>query len=173
MEKNIEGHLIKHSRSLGCLLVAFFFLVIFLLNLFRLIEPAYRFNSFTEGVVVRKDLGTVYQSSGSDDGGMDWAWVPHIEYSYEVNGEKFVGDKFSSSERGGTQKNAERILESYEIGTAVTVFYQFGSPQESVLRPKPTTEALNVTYGIGVIGILLTLLSIFIWRKDSTKEFGP
>ena len=168
MKKKIEGLLIKHSRSLGCLIFAVFFLVIFSLNLFRLLEPTYRFNSSTGGVVVRTHLTKVYESIKDGEGGSDWAYYPHIQYSYEVNGEKFVGDKYIPRERGETQEIAERILKRFAIGTAVKVFYRSGSPQESVLAFTPTREALGITIFVGVLGALLALLSIFFWRKGST-----
>lgn len=82
------------------------------------------------GIIVSSDLGV------EDDGEGNTLYRADIQYTYELNGHEFQGDRvffgaMSTSER----RQVFDLLLKYPKGTAVSVYYDPADPSQSVLEP--------------------------------------
>jgi hypothetical protein len=99
-------------------------------------------------------------SSTDDDGNTSYSYYPHVEYSYAVAGNNFIGKQIAF---GGVQgftspSNAQAAVNKYPINTPVWIFYNPQNPAESVLE-RTLSDAGKVAR---IIGILLVILSVLI-----------
>ncbi len=82
-----------------------------------------------------------------------------VQYEYEVNGQRYVGDKVNIGpvRRNINPRRSQEILARYPVGGNVTVYYNPVNPQEAVLE-----RAAAHTTAILVLGIALILVPSFI-----------
>jgi hypothetical protein len=173
MKNKITRILDTYSKSIGCLIISVFCLFVCVNNLISIYKLNYNFNE-VDGVVLKADLEKVYQSTDDGEGGADWFYVPKIEYQYEVDGKIFVGNRYRPSNKGEEKYVVLQILNKYPIGKKVGVFYQVGSPENSLLTKQVTKQAIVITFGTGTIFIVLLILTIYFgqksWATDKFKD---
>jgi hypothetical protein len=64
--------------------------------------------------------------------------IPVIEYTYHVGGVRYAGDRLKfDTDSIYILWEAEAILDRYQVGKSVTVYYDADDPQESTLERKP------------------------------------
>lgn len=92
----------------------------------------------TEGIVIGKNLKKAFVSqSGVGE------FVPEIYYSFSVNGMEYKGNKFilqyiskKNEAKHGLKRWAQSILDEYEVGDKVLLYYNPSNPKECVLSRK-------------------------------------
>jgi hypothetical protein len=112
--------------------VGTFFAVLILRYIYknvRLLQMARRSQNWpaVEGEVVNKRLEEYAKHR-----------IPIIEYTYLVGGVRYTGDRLRfDTDSLYIWTEAEAILDRYEVGRSVTVYYDADDPQESTLERKP------------------------------------
>lgn len=110
--------------------------------------------------------GTVVRSRVMEEKrGSNILYVPAIEYSYEVDGATYRGDRYSYEffAPGGSVGWAESVCEAYAAGTRCKVLYFPLRPSESVLSRWPRSTELLIWVGLTLVaaaslhGALITL----------------
>jgi len=107
----------------------------------------------------------VYPVDGSPGG----RWRPHVTYSYAV-GERVVTATrlaLGKAPLEARRENAERYLEQYRPGSAVTVFFNPRELTESVLEVStPASVYVNVAFGVILALLGPALLVLFgFWPR--------
>ena len=122
-------------------------------NLYRQYDAQARYQP-VDAVV----LGAYVDESRSDD---STTYKPRIEYEYTVNGDEFVGDRYSFVLFGqGDRGYARSIVDRYPTGKEITVFVDPGDPGESVIDrtddtfPSPVLLFLVPFHCVGIGGVL-------------------
>lgn len=109
----------------------------------------------TWGTVLASDV--TRSTSTDDDGSTSTNYGAKITYEYEVEGEKYFGDRRSFAEyTSGSSARAYRIAHKYPAGSQVTVYYHPHKPGLCVLEPGVNWS----TFVLAGIGLLLTTLGI-------------
>mgnify|MGYP006291571969 CR=1 FL=1 len=95
-----------------------------------------------------------------------------IKYDYEVDGNKYIGDRIDNGDRGGSSiDKVMTTLSRYEKGDTVKVYYNKKSPETSLLEVGTTSDNWWVLFG----GILITGIGIFIardiWQDFQSNDF--
>lgn len=111
--------------------------------------------------------GTVTKSSvreirsNDKDGHLESSFYPEVNYSYQVIGQVYEGNRIAfGAESGHKRKDgALSVLEKYPEGKNVTVYYDPNKPEDSVLERKLSKSILV----IGIV-ILVVLILIVIFR---------
>jgi len=98
----------------------------------------------TEGKVISSELKRNY-----DDDGV--SYEPLVHYEYSVEGKAYQNSVYSTAPIDRLKK-VQRILSYYEPGKIITVFYNPGKPEDSVLQVGISTGNM---IGIIVISSLL------------------
>ena len=64
-------------------------------------------------------------------------YTPAVEYQYSVEGREYRGSRirYGGPAVNGSHSDAERLLQAYPPGAAVTVFYRPSRPEDAVLVP--------------------------------------
>jgi hypothetical protein len=100
-------------------------------------------------------------------------FVPHVEYTYRVDGETFTGGQIDL--RGdvfyGNEDAAALQLVDYPAGTAVTVYVNPADPARSVL----TREVIPAVWWFTGVGLALLTLSVglgivYFGKRKSVPE---
>ena len=113
------------------------------------------------GVVTRSEVRLDRNSDGHDN------FAPNVEYSFEVEGRKFIGTalKFGFiTETFGTRPKAEKRVSMFPVGAAVSVSYDPDRPDQCVLERK-------IDGGIFVLFVVGGLWAIFAARMI-VEAFG-
>ena len=109
----------------------------------------------TWGTVLASDV--TRSTSTDDDGSTSTNYGAKITYEYEVEGEKYFGDRRSFAEyTSGSSARAYRIAHKYPAGSQVTVYYHPRKPELCVLEPGVNWS----TFVLAGIGLLLTTFGI-------------
>ena len=85
----------------------------------------------------------------------------HVEYLYEVDGERFTSDMVRYSER--TSEIADTVTK-YPANTEVRVFYDPDSPHLSTLETVGPNAAMYRSYAIVIIAFLLVVGWHLYWH---------
>ena len=113
----------------------------------------------TDGVVT---VARVESKRERRDGKTRTMYWHHIEYRYEVNGEKLTGDRVWTSDGGSSSSMssfAEQAVAKYPVGREVKVHYDPAAPAVCVLEPG-TTWTTYLPLGIGGVFFLVGVLLI-------------
>ena len=98
-------------------------------------------------------------------------YIPHVKYSYAVDGMDYHGELDVSYDGWYFRSRAKRLLEHYPAGKEVTVYYDPQNPKSSAL----VRSSLRNVVGL-ITGVLISLLSVAIgcvWLLSIwTKYFG-
>ena len=92
--------------------------------------------------------------------------VARIEYSYEVNGMTYKGDRIyaESFDAGMSRKNAEELANQFPVGRRGPVSYDPRNPKNSLLLTGAGSNVWLPFYG-GIIFIVFGVLYFFDLRK--------
>ena len=106
--------------------------------------------------------GTGPRASGSID------YKPVIQYEFEVNGQQYVGDRYSFVVWGrGNPDYAQSLVNQYPPGRAITAYYDPSDPNESVIDQSfdefPTVIAL-LLLPFHCVGAILVFIFRHMWR---------
>lgn len=94
---------------------------------------------------------------------------PHIRYRYEVNGQRYVGDKVAWRGEIYTQTDdIRRVLNIYGEGTEVTVYYNPDNHREAYLEPEGGGADWCTLACPGLL--LLIALGLYPWGGADTEE---
>jgi len=97
------------------------------------------------------------KQSTDDDGSISESFYPEIQYTYQVMGMEYQGDKIAFGPKsGGNRTKAEKAIAKYPTGANVTVYYQPDKPETAVLER-------TITKGLLFLGILMIALGIFFY----------
>jgi hypothetical protein len=94
-----------------------------------------------------------------------FTYTPVILYRYAVDGLDYNGNRVAFGKTRGPHSAAEKVLQSYPVGSAIEVHYNLGRPQESVLQSGP-----NASYLVGnLVGasLLFGLGCFILWQAWS------
>lgn len=114
----------------------------------------------TQGVISDSRLATVRiaRQGGHSSGA---TFLPQITYQFEYGGRVFEGTRisFGESRIAGSSKRALEVCDIYPKGKSVTVYFDRGNPNKSVLNPFETRGM----YLTGFILICLAFVSCLFW----------
>lgn len=98
---------------------------------------------------VEKNTQTNYDGPDTTD------FVPFVRYSYTALGREYTGERVSFALVTSNRRTAEDIVSRYPAGTAVSVYYNPGQPDQSVLERSGGRTWISVLLGaiLIVIGI--------------------
>lgn len=105
----------------------------------------------------------VDHSARSDaDGDMVDSYNPMVNFTYQVGGNTYHGDKVSYSPQRSfdSEAKAQAALQRYPVGGSVTVYYNPANPSESVLEKSAGGFAVSLV--IGIVFILIALCTVCI-----------
>ena len=92
------------------------------------------------------------------------AFIPAVEFEYNVNGVKYKGSKVTFGSTTYDYIIASKICDKFAVESTPDVFYNPSNPAESVLAPKSTEGQRSVIPGVFFIitGILIGLVGILL-----------
>jgi uncharacterized protein DUF3592 len=104
----------------------------------------------TTGTIVSADLSQ--QSRRNQQGYHDVTYAPVVEYTYEVNGQTYRGDKISSGWTVSYNLSmAQNKMNKYPPGTKVDVHYNPNNPAEAVLETRSTSGNVFMIAGGAIL----------------------
>lgn len=90
-----------------------------------------------------------------------YRYEPVVLYQYEVDGKTRSGNSLVlNSNPLDTRTEAEELLEDFQVGNEVPVFFNPENPDESCLV-RGGNGGTAMTLGMGLIGVLLSLKTFF------------
>lgn len=84
-------------------------------------------------------------------------YIPHVKYSYTVDGTAYHGELDVSYDGWYFRSRANHLLERYPVGKEVTVYHDPQEPKSSVLERSSVRSIIGL-----VAGVLISLFSIAI-----------
>ncbi|MBU2611188.1 MAG: DUF3592 domain-containing protein [Chloroflexi bacterium] len=111
----------------------------------------------TQGRIIE---ARVSESTSTDsDGDERTSYSPKVEYTYNVAGQEYKGDKitFGFTQGYGRYAKAQAALASYPLGAQVNVYYDPANPADAVLERKAGGNTLAMVLGIILLAISLCL----------------
>jgi hypothetical protein len=124
----------------------------FILSYFLEIVRSRRYKSFpiSEGVVTSIDL--------KERKGRLRTWVPIIEYSFQVDGVTYNGNRLTFSPVVVEEDTAAKIRKLFAVGNPVQVHYNPRKPADCVLNPSGADLKNRL-----ILGIILTVIALAIF----------
>ena len=87
-------------------------------------------------------------------------YKPYIAYRYELDGEEYIGDRYSIMEASSSGKSAkEKIVREYPVGHVFSVFVNPTNPSESVINRDSRASFVFCVFPFMFIGIGWVLLA--------------
>ncbi len=106
----------------------------------------------TQGTIVSSELFT------SGRGKSRW-YKAQISYTFTVSGQSYTGQRvFFGDSRSSNMGREQKVVDRYQAGAPVEVFYDPQQPQEAVLERR--TGGTNLTYLI--LGSVLLVFAVFM-----------
>jgi hypothetical protein len=109
----------------------------------------------TQGQII---AARISESTSTDsDGDRSTSYSPAVEYTYNVAGQEYKGNKvaFGFTQGYGRYAKAQAALARYPLGAQVTVFYDPANPADAVLERKAGGSTISLV--MGIIFILVSL----------------
>ncbi len=167
----------KKSSTGGRLVLTLFMLLILCLGGGLLVETSRELMESLEamswpttpGQVTRSFLKaeTIEVSTRSSNGirgsALEDTYTALVDYTFEVNGQAFKGDRISAI-RSGTQSDrasVEEKLKQYPVGKSVTVSYNPSDPEQCLLEPG-TWGGFARMLGLSLFLIVIACLILFV-----------
>lgn len=113
--------------------------------------------------------GTMIASEVDDDPTMDHDYTINVRYTYEVNGQKFEGDRLrygNKSYRSWASAKDEQLL--FLPGREVQVYYDPTTPHQSVL-----IKGIGFSWfalALGLMGFVIGLVVMFFMVRAKTAQ---
>lgn len=121
----------------------------------------------TRGIITGSRLHSEYRAKSISN------YAVQVLYSYDVDGNRFEGNQYSTSSTAltGASPNAKTawyeyhnsaVYKPYQKGSTVKVYYDPASPKNSVLKPGITW----VVWYLTAAGAVLVIAASWEWRKS-------
>jgi hypothetical protein len=114
------------------------------------------------GTVISSAARSERMNSGKGEWISHW---PEVRYEYIVGNRRVTADRIRFIVRGMNEKETQRVVSSYPMGKAVTVYYDPWDASTSVLEPGIWWPIIPIL----VLSIMLTLLMPAIIYSDFGK----
>lgn len=98
------------------------------------------------------------------------SYRPSIHYEYDVDGRRFASERIRFGEMGDSNYvNTQSMVNRLARGTTVTVAYQPGRPETSVLEP----GAFPISTRVAIAGTPFLLFGFIVlyWQRPLTEHF--
>mgnify|MGYP000962554826 FL=1 len=94
-------------------------------------------------------------------GNINVAYLLTVKYEYEAAGQTHIGNRVTFGTPAFNYITGSNLLEAYQPGKKIPVYYDPANPSDCVLAPKNTTGMLSRVPGIFLIaaGFLVGILS--------------
>ncbi|RCK72143.1 MAG: hypothetical protein ANABAC_2124 [Anaerolineae bacterium] len=104
------------------------------------------------------------RSSLDDEGDVRRTYYAHVEYSYQVGGVTYQGDKiaFGARKEYSSPKKPREEIARYPVGAQVRVYYNPENPKEAVLEHHVVGGNFMLIFGILALLIALCSLCVLI-----------
>ena len=93
-------------------------------------------------------------------------YTPVILYRYTVAGMDYHGDRIAFGDMSGSHLEAEKMLQSYPVGSAIHVHYNPGRPEESVLQTGPDKYLVGTIIGACIFFGAGCLMLLIGWSRS-------
>ena len=113
---------------------------------------SHRYGSFpiTEGIITSLEL--------SARKGRVRTWVPIVEYTFQVNGVTFTGNRLTFSPVVVEVETATKIRQLFAVGNPVQVHFNPHNPADCVLNPSGADLKNRL-----ILGVILTVIALVIY----------
>ncbi len=93
-----------------------------------------------------------------------------VTYDYAVDGVAYTGDRmaFGAGHGSGDRAKAQRVVDRYAVGSAVTVHYRPANPSDSVLEPGSPRSLLGLL-AIGAVFLCVGLAGLILMPWASRR----
>jgi hypothetical protein len=121
-------------------------------------------------VLAQITLAEVRESRSADsEGDIQRSYYPHVEYSYQVAGMTYQGDKINLGARRGysSPQKANEEIARYPVGAQVRAYYNPKNPKEAVLQQRAVGTNFMMIFGIIALLIALCSLCGLLWSVIS------
>ncbi len=85
-------------------------------------------------------------------------WVPIVEYTFQVNGVTFTGNRLTFSPVVVEEETATKIRKLFAVGNPVQVHFNPRNPSDCVLNPNGADLKNRL-----ILGIILTMIALAIF----------
>ena len=131
----------------------------------------------TEGKILKSRVQETWSYDGDDWGP---GWKADIEYSYRVNGKRYVSDQIEVVDiiNGNGDSIANKVVNRYPKGSLVTVYYKTDDPTTALLEPGLPNNDLSGSMffltltGMGAIIMIIGLAGAYSSVKRGS-QFRP
>lgn len=108
-------------------------------------------------------------SSLDEEGDIQRSYYPHVQYSYQVAGVTYQGDRITFGARRGysSPQKANKEIAPYPVGAQVRAYYNPENPKEAVLQQRAVGTNFMLIFGIIALLIALCSLCGVIWSVIS------
>jgi len=109
----------------------------------------------TQGQIIASRISE--STSTDSDSDRSTSYSPAVEYTYNVAGQEYKGNKitFGFTQGYGRYAKAQAALARYPLGAQVTVYYDPANPADAVLERKAGGSTVSLV--LGIIFILVSL----------------
>ena len=178
MKKNrtlTQPSFVKHHLNVT-MLVAYSFIIIGIIIF--VLSIGYIWNGIvssswpnTQGRVLHTKVERVTSAGGGPRGGSgsSVSFKPIVEYSYFVDREEYFGNCYAFGILNYKRaEDAQKIIDSFQYNSQITVYYCPSKPQKSVLKPGITKGAIYKCY----FSIVWTLVGITVYLLKRWNIFS-
>ena len=121
----------------------------------------------TQGIVTGGYIDPYWTSSGGKHADHYWVYTPRVSYSYNVSGVEYsCASIWRQDHQSKSANEAQRVINSYPTGMAVTVYYDPSNPSIAVLD-KTEESSPFVPMAIGAALLSLGILGLVYVRRKS------
>jgi len=126
---------------------------------------------FVTGHVVESHV----QAGWSEDseGDRHRSYSGEVTYTYEVNGQSFTSSQvnFGAKTSHRRPEPAQAMVNAYQAGRGVSVYYNPGNPAESVLERR--AGGLGITFVMGIVFLLVAVCMACPMAFMAVMQFIP
>jgi len=116
-----------------------------------------------EGKIISSEI--TRKTSSSSNGGSSTTYHAEVSYQYTAEGRSYTSDRVSFGQYGSSDRDhAQDIVNRYQSGETVQVFYKFDDPSVAVLEP-------GIGFGVWIftiVGVIFSVLGVVMFWKLPT-----